>query len=85
MGRPEALARAFDQDGFGAHQTAMCEVLRCRLGLEQSICVPPTRPTDAMLLRCLLQRFRVSLPLLWSLYEGAAPAPPPAALDPRGQ
>ena len=53
--------------------------------LEQSICVPPTRPTDAMLLRCLLQRFRVSLPLLWSLYEGAAPAPPPAALDPRGQ
>ena len=60
-------------DGFGAHQTAMLGVLRCRLGLEQPICAPPTRATDAVLLRCFPWALRMSLPMFWSLYEGATP------------
>lgn len=79
-GRPEALARAFDQNGFGAHQSAMRGVLCHRLGLEQPIGVPSTRPTNAVLQRCFPRRLNVSLPLFWSLYDEAAPAVAPAAL-----
>ena len=57
MGRPEALARAFDQDGFGAHQTAMCEVLRCRLAGAVDL-----RATDATDRRNAAALFTAAIP-----------------------
>ena len=65
-------ADAFAQDGFGARQSALCESLKRRLGLEQPAHVPVARPSDAQLQVLFPRRWKVPTALYWFIVRRAS-------------
>jgi hypothetical protein len=72
-GRP--WAAAFEQNGFGSQQTALCSSLKRRLQLDEALLIDVSseRPTDDQVRLCFPRRFHVSMPLYWSIFDETAP------------
>jgi hypothetical protein len=77
-------ADAFDEDGFGGHQSGVAARIVKQLGVAPGGQVPATRPTVAEVTLCFPRRWVVPHALLWRPFDGAvrAAAPMAAGLGP---